>query len=70
MAEAEKELKKRFQNNIWIDFLLKAEEVRGLQKEYYKSKSKVTLAKCKLAEIELDQHIKSVRAKAVEKNLL
>ena len=35
MAEAEKELKKRFQSSPWIDFLLKVEEVRTLQRQYY-----------------------------------
>ena len=70
MAEAEKELKKRFQSSPWIDFLLKVEEVRELQRQYYKKKDKVVLAKCKLAEIELDQQTKSLRNIAEAKNLL
>lgn len=70
MAEAERELKKRFQSNPWIDFLLKVEEVRELQRQYYRKKDKMILAKCKLAEIELDQQTKSLRIKAEEKKLL
>ncbi|AWW32149.1 hypothetical protein DN752_19500 [Echinicola strongylocentroti] len=56
-------------NNIWIDHLQKVEEVRELQRKYFETKSKLYLAKSKVAEVELDQMTRNLKKIAIEKGM-
>lgn len=70
LEEAKKEVEERFVKNPWIVFLEKFLEMREYQKEYFKKKDKVILAKSKLAEMEADKWAAKLTETAKEKGLI
>jgi hypothetical protein len=43
--------------NAWVEFLIEVKEMRDHQKEYFKKKEKLAMAKSKLSEMKVDQLI-------------
>lgn len=47
--------------NPWVELLIEVEEMRIHQKNYFKERNKLNLAKSKMSEIKVDQLVRTLK---------
>lgn len=55
--------------NPWVNLLIEVKEMRQHQKDYFKKKDKLAMAKAKLSEMKVDQIIGKLEVMCQEKGI-